>query len=136
RIRFEDGIVDNLVEVLPITVREKFQSACCAVGGALQTLSVDVLPNSIKQFAVCPRDCIEIFFRQPIAFARESFLDVKIGIAALNHGRVEGTLIKEGRFPISKSRDRRSQSAEGSLGDFHSAGSTPPLVFSIEPALR
>src|SRR5947208_6714602 len=41
-----------------------------------------------------------------------------------------------GDFPISKSRDRRSQSAEGSLGDFHSAGSTPPLVFSIEPALR
>jgi hypothetical protein len=42
RVRLENGIVDDFVELLPITLREKFQGARRAIRSAPQTFSIQV----------------------------------------------------------------------------------------------
>src|SRR5438552_12465717 len=86
RLRLEDGIVNDLVEVLPITLREKFQRARGTVGSASQPFAIQIFADTLKQFAVGFRDFAEVLFSKPIALASKTFLDVEIGIAALNHG--------------------------------------------------
>jgi hypothetical protein len=85
RLRLEDGIVNNLFEVLPITLGEKFESTRCAVRRASQTFSIDIFTDALKQFAVGSPDSVEVFFSKAIALARESLFDVETGIAPLNH---------------------------------------------------
>src|SRR5438552_17827626 len=85
RIRLENSVINDLVEVLPITLREKFQGARCAVRGASQTFSIDVLTDAVKQFAVRIRDSVELLFLYPIALPCESFFKIEIGVAALTH---------------------------------------------------
>src|SRR5450759_644438 len=53
RIRLKNGIVDDFVEVLSVTLRQKFQGARRAIRSAPQTFSVQVLAKAIKQVAIC-----------------------------------------------------------------------------------
>jgi hypothetical protein len=85
RIRLKNGIVDDFVEVLSVPLREKFQGARRAIRSAPQTFSIQVLAKAIKQVAICIYESGKIFLRKAIALARESFFEIKIGIAALNH---------------------------------------------------
>jgi len=64
---------------------EKLQRPRRPIWGSLETLSINIFPNALKQFAVCFRNSVEISFWQAIALAREAFLDIKIGIMTLNH---------------------------------------------------
>src|SRR6266403_1784423 len=86
RVRLENGVVDDLAKILPITLGEKFQRARRAIRRTSQTFAIQILANAIKQIAICIRESGKIFFRKTVALARESFVEIEIGIAALNHG--------------------------------------------------
>src|SRR5206468_5032480 len=103
RVGFENSIVDDCVEVLAITLREKFQCARRAVRRASQTFAIQVLANAFQQLAICICKSGKTLFLKAIAFTRESFFEIKIGIAALNHGLCREQLsIKEQRSPLRR----------------------------------
>jgi hypothetical protein len=85
RTGLENGPVDDLVEILPITLREKLQRAPRPIWGSLETLSINIFPNGLKQFTVRIRNSVEVSLWQAIVLARETFLNIKIGIMTLNH---------------------------------------------------
>jgi len=85
RTRLENGPVDDLIEILPITLCEKLQRPRRPIWSSLETLSINILSNAFKQFAVRVRNSVEISSWQAIALAREAFLDIKIGIMTLNN---------------------------------------------------
>jgi hypothetical protein len=85
RTGFENGPVDDLIEILPITLCEKLQRARRPIRGSLETVSINIFPNALKQFAVRVRNSVEISLWQAIALARETFPNIKIGIMTLNH---------------------------------------------------
>ncbi len=60
RIRFENRIVNDLIEVLPIALRKKFQGACRPVGCTSQAFSIKIFADPAKQFAICFRDSVEL----------------------------------------------------------------------------
>ena len=62
RIRLENRIVNNLIEVLPITLREKFECSRRAVRGASQAFAIEIFADSLKQFAVGFGDSVEVPF--------------------------------------------------------------------------
>src|SRR4029077_11701724 len=81
----ENGPVDDLVDTLSITLCEKLQRARCPIWGSLETLSINIFPNGLKQFTVGVCNSVEISLWQAIALAREAFPNIKIGIMTLNH---------------------------------------------------
>jgi hypothetical protein len=85
RVGFENGIVDDFVEILPVTLRQKFQCARRAIRGSSQAFSIQIFANSIEQVAICMCQSGKLFFLKAMALASESFFEIKIGIAALNH---------------------------------------------------
>src|ERR1700730_2301641 len=88
RVRLENGIVNDLAQVLPITLCEKFQRARRPIRRASQTFAIQIFANAIKQIAICVCESGKILFRKAITLTHESFVEIKIGIAALNHGCV------------------------------------------------
>ena len=44
----ENRPVDDLIEILPIALREKLQGARRAIGRAPETFSISVLPDALK----------------------------------------------------------------------------------------
>ena len=85
RTGLENGSVDDLLEILPIALCEELQRARCPIRGALETLSINILPNALKQVAVRVRNSIEVSLWQPIALAREALFNIELGMTALNH---------------------------------------------------
>src|SRR5207248_3165743 len=61
------------------------QRARCPIRGALEALSINILPNALKQVAVRVRNSIEVSLWQPIALAREALFNIELGMTALNH---------------------------------------------------
>jgi hypothetical protein len=82
---FENGPVDDLVEILSITLCEKLQRARCPIWGSLETLSINIFPNALKEFTVRIRNSVEISLWHATALARETFPNIEIGIMTLNH---------------------------------------------------
>jgi len=85
RTGLENGPVDDLIEILSITLCEKLQGARRPIRGSLETFSINVFPNALKQFAVRVRNSVEISLWQAIALACKTFPNIKIRIMTLNH---------------------------------------------------
>src|SRR6266516_2678719 len=60
RFRLEDGIINNLVQVLPIPLGEELQSTRRPIRRASQTFSIQIFADALKQVAIRLRDSVEV----------------------------------------------------------------------------
>ena len=80
RFRIENRMVDNLIDVLPITLGQEFERARRSLWSSGQPLSLRIFANGFQQIAVSVGQDIDVLSIEAIELARETIARLELRI--------------------------------------------------------